>query len=151
MPLEEWSEEITIASVGDEPAFSEDMANLLQKLDERGDGCPDVVLDLTAVSYLNSSNIAQMLRLRKRLNTAGRQMRICSVEDQVWGQVENQVGRQVRNQVRGQVRNQVVNQVEDQVENQVVYQVWSQVYQEARDQVRDQVVDQVREDDHEKH
>ena len=85
MPLEEWSEEITIASVGDEPAFSEDMANLLQKLDERGDGCPDVVLDLTAVSYLNSSNIAQMLRLRKRLNTAGRQMRICSVEDQVWG------------------------------------------------------------------
>jgi anti-anti-sigma factor len=85
MPIEEWSEEITIATVGDEPAFSEDMANLLQRLEERGETTPDVVLDLASVSYLNSSNIAQMLRLRKRLNTGGRNMRICSVEDQVWG------------------------------------------------------------------
>ena len=85
MPIEEWSDEITIATVGDEPAFSEDMANLLQRLDERGDSTPDVVLDLASVSYLNSSNIAQMLRLRKRLNTGGRNMRICSVDDQVWG------------------------------------------------------------------
>ena len=85
MPIEQWSDEITIATVGDEPAFSEDMANLLQRLDERGDSTPDVVLDLSSVSYLNSSNIAQMLRLRKRLNTGGRNMRICSVDDQVWG------------------------------------------------------------------
>ncbi|MAJ47239.1 MAG: hypothetical protein CBC35_08290 [Planctomycetes bacterium TMED75] len=85
MPIEEWSEEITIATVGDEPAFSEDMANLLQRLDERVETTPDVVLDLASVSYLNSSNIAQMLRLRKRLNTGGRNMRICSVDDQVWG------------------------------------------------------------------
>jgi len=85
MPIEDWSDEITIATVGDEPAFSEDMANLLQRLEERGDSTPDVVLDLASVSYLNSSNIAQMLRLRKRLNTGGRNMRICSVDDQVWG------------------------------------------------------------------
>ena len=85
MPIEDWSDEITIATVGDEPAFSEDMANLLQRLDERGESTPDVVLDLASVSYLNSSNIAQMLRLRKRLNTGGRNMRICSVDDQVWG------------------------------------------------------------------
>ncbi|MEE2681679.1 MAG: STAS domain-containing protein [Planctomycetota bacterium] len=85
MPIEDWSDEITIATVGDEPAFSEDMANLLQRLEERGESTPDVVLDLASVSYLNSSNIAQMLRLRKRLNTGGRNMRICSVDDQVWG------------------------------------------------------------------
>ena len=85
MPIEEWSEEITIATIGDEPAFSEDMGNLLQRLGEREDSTPDVILDLSSVSYLNSSNIAQMLRLRKRLNTGGRNMRICSVDDQVWG------------------------------------------------------------------
>ena len=85
MPIEEWSEEITIATIGDEPAFSEDMGNLLQRLGEREDSPPDVILDLSSVSYLNSSNIAQMLRLRKRLNTGGRNMRICSVDDQVWG------------------------------------------------------------------
>ena len=85
MPIEEWSEEITIATIGDEPAFSEDMGNLLQRIGEREDSTPDVILDLSSVSYLNSSNIAQMLRLRKRLNTGGRNMRICSVDDQVWG------------------------------------------------------------------
>ncbi len=85
MPIDEWSEEITIATIGDEPAFSEDMGNLLQRLGEREDSTPDVILDLSSVSYLNSSNIAQMLRLRKRLNTGGRNMRICSVDDQVWG------------------------------------------------------------------
>jgi len=61
------------------------MGNLLQRLGEREDSTPDVILDLSSVSYLNSSNIAQMLRLRKRLNTGGRNMRICSVDDQVWG------------------------------------------------------------------
>ncbi len=85
MPTEAWSEEITIATLGDAPAFSEDMGNLLQRLGEREDSTPDVILDLSSVSYLNSSNIAQMLRLRKRLNTGGRNMRICSVDDQVWG------------------------------------------------------------------
>ena len=85
MSIEEWSDDITIAEIGDEPAFSEDMTALMQRLDDRGDVVPDVVLNLTSVSYLNSSNIAQMLRLRKRLNSAGRHMRICAVDDQVWG------------------------------------------------------------------
>ena len=49
------------------------------------DVVPDVVLNLSSVTYLNSSNIAQMLRLRKRLNSVGRHMRICAVGDQVWG------------------------------------------------------------------
>jgi len=85
MPIEAWSDDITIAELGDEPAFSEDMASLMQRLDGAGDQVPDVIINLSGVTYLNSSNIAQMLRLRKRLNTAGRNMRICSVEDQVWG------------------------------------------------------------------
>ncbi len=85
MSIEDWSDDITILELSDEPAFSEDMAALMQRLDEQGDMVPDVIINLAGVSYLNSSNIAQMLRLRKRLNTAGRNMRICAVDDQVWG------------------------------------------------------------------
>ena len=85
MPIEAWSDEITIAELADEPAFSEDMASLMQKLDANADSIPDMIVNLSSVTYLNSSNIAQMLRLRKKLNTAGRNMRICAVEDQVWG------------------------------------------------------------------
>ena len=85
MPIEAWSDEITIAELADEPAFSEDMASLMQKLDANADSIPDMIVNLSSVTYLNSSNIAQMLRLRKKLNTDGRNMRICAVEDQVWG------------------------------------------------------------------
>lgn len=85
MPIEAWSDEITILELGDEPAFSEDMASLMQRLDANEDAIPDMIVNLAAVTYLNSSNIAQLLRLRKRVNTAGRNMRICAVEDQVWG------------------------------------------------------------------
>ena len=61
------------------------MASLMQRLDANEDAIPDMIVNLANVTYLNSSNIAQLLRLRKRVNTAGRNMRICAVEDQVWG------------------------------------------------------------------
>ena len=48
-------------------------------------GMPDVVVNLAEVDYLNSSNIAQLLRLRKRLAAGGARLRVCSVRDQVWG------------------------------------------------------------------
>ena len=85
MPIEAWSDEITIAELADEPAFSEDMGVLMQRLDGNEDSIPDMIVNLANVSYLNSSNIAQLLRLRKKVNTAGRNMRICAVDDQVWG------------------------------------------------------------------
>jgi len=37
------------------------------------------------VSFLNSSNIARLLRLRKQLANADRRLIICGVNDQVWG------------------------------------------------------------------
>jgi anti-anti-sigma regulatory factor len=37
------------------------------------------------VQFLNSSNIAQLLRVRKLANLSGAQVRICSVSDRIWG------------------------------------------------------------------
>ena len=88
MSLNEWSETIILAETGEEPTFSDDMSSLMTIVEdaEQGSrGMPDVVVNLSEVDYLNSSNIAQLLRLRKRLTARGARLRICSVRDQVWG------------------------------------------------------------------
>tara|TARA_B100000900_G_scaffold291363_1_gene250203 strand:- start:431 stop:781 length:351 start_codon:yes stop_codon:yes gene_type:complete len=88
MSLNEWSEQIVLAETGEEPSFSEDMGNLISIVEDADRGereMPDVVVNLSEVTYLNSSNIAQLLRLRKRLAGGGGKLRICSVGDQVWG------------------------------------------------------------------
>ena len=43
------------------------------------------VLDFAAVHFINSSNIARILRMRKLMITKGRRMVICGVSTQVWG------------------------------------------------------------------
>ena len=80
----DWSEDIAIAELSDEPALSDELASLIDRVKEAGGGAPHIVLNFGGVSYLNSSNIAQMLRLRQALGKAGRRMKICSVGDQVW-------------------------------------------------------------------
>ncbi len=88
MSLTDWSESITIAELSEEPLFSEDLNTLISRIESEHDEqkpSPDVVLNLAEVDYLNSSNIAQLLRLRKRLMANNARLRICSVGDQVWG------------------------------------------------------------------
>ena len=84
MPLQEWSESTLIAEMNDEPAFSEDFEALASRLEEAKDSAPDVIVNLKAVTRLNSSNLAQLLRLRKLVLSRRRRLRICSVGDIVW-------------------------------------------------------------------
>ena len=84
MPTD-WSDEIVICNLGDEPALTEEMNDVYTKLQETpSDETPHVVLNMADVTYLNSSNIAQLLRLRKRLVEGDRDMRLASVADSVW-------------------------------------------------------------------
>lgn len=85
MPINEWSDEIMIAELFDEPQFSEDIASLMRRFDGEDADPRDTVLNMEGVTYLNSSNIAQLLRLRKKMSAAGRKLRICCVRDSVWG------------------------------------------------------------------
>lgn len=80
----EWSEDIAISELSDEPALSEELTILIQRIHEPEGSVPHVVLNLSAVTYLNSSNIAQLLRLRQNLAKHGRRLKLCSVTDQVW-------------------------------------------------------------------
>jgi anti-anti-sigma factor len=81
----DWSAHIVIASLEDEPALSDELSALCERLEQTPLGeSPAVVLNFTDVTYLNSSNIAQLLRIRRRLDEASRGLRLCSVPDPVW-------------------------------------------------------------------
>jgi anti-anti-sigma factor len=81
----DWSESIVIAELTDEPAFSEEVNALIERVETEDEArVPHLVLNLAQVTYLNSSNIAQLLRLHKRLGRCGRTLKLCSLADEVW-------------------------------------------------------------------
>jgi anti-anti-sigma factor len=80
----EWSKDIVVCDLGEEPELSEELGDLFQRLQEQGGETPSVVLNLAGVSYLNSSNLAQMLRLRKTLVERGGRLKLAAVADPVW-------------------------------------------------------------------
>ncbi len=81
MPIERWSDQIVLASLKPEPQFSEDL-NVLR--DELRDRPGHVVVDFTAISQLNSSNLAQLLRLRKQCIDHAVQLKCASINDRLW-------------------------------------------------------------------
>lgn len=84
----DWSESIIVVDLADEPALSDELAAVAQRIRARAQGDagtpPHVVLNFSQVSYLNSSNLAQLLTVNKLLREKDRQLKLCSVSDQVW-------------------------------------------------------------------
>ncbi|MBL4590457.1 MAG: STAS domain-containing protein [Phycisphaerales bacterium] len=78
----DWSENIVIANLADEPALSDEMEMICERI-EGSDDVPSAVLDFHEVSYINSSNIAQLLRLRNDIEGGNRQLILCGVTDDV--------------------------------------------------------------------
>ncbi|HYO10692.1 MAG TPA: STAS domain-containing protein [Tepidisphaeraceae bacterium] len=81
MPIEKWSEQVSIARLGADPALSDDLQALLDPAQHKGG---DVVLDMGGVKYINSSHIARLLKLRKRTVNDGSRLVLCAVDPQVW-------------------------------------------------------------------
>ncbi|MEQ8317669.1 MAG: STAS domain-containing protein [Phycisphaerales bacterium] len=77
----DWSDDIVLAHLADEPALSDELGTILERIRglEGSDAMPSVVLDFSNVTYINSSNIAQLLQLRQALEAAQRQLRLASV------------------------------------------------------------------------
>jgi len=82
MPLQKWSEEIWISQLSPEPAFSEEM-DVLALQYAGAEEPPHLVLDLSEVEVLNSSNLSQMLRLRKIVSGCSRRVRVAGPSDAV--------------------------------------------------------------------
>jgi anti-anti-sigma factor len=82
MPVEKWSDHVSVIHLQDDPQFTEDMAALerqgsLQKA--------AAVLDFAAVRLMTSSNIARLLMLRKRFRGTEKRLVLCNLSTQLWG------------------------------------------------------------------
>ena len=79
----EWSDSIVIADLTDEPALSEELSAIADRLTAKGNATPSVVLNFANVTYVNSSNLAGLLKIRKILAEKGRGLRLCSLSEDV--------------------------------------------------------------------
>src|SRR5262245_21570073 len=84
MPTE-WSEHILISELQDEPQLTEELAAIYERVSAECAKRPhNVVLNFSGVTYISSSHLAQLLRLRKKLVDCGRALVLCSMSDNVW-------------------------------------------------------------------
>ncbi len=84
MSVEQWSETILLAELGDDPQLTDDLNALVDQCTR--DTRLDVVLSLANTNYLNSSNIAKLLKLRKLVTiTNQRRLKLVGVSTRVWG------------------------------------------------------------------
>jgi anti-anti-sigma factor len=84
MSIQEWSENILVAEMQDDPVFTDDMVTLLEQADQKPE--VNVVLDLANVNHLNSSNIARLIDLHEKVKVQNRrQLVLCGVGTHVWG------------------------------------------------------------------
>ncbi len=84
MSVQQWSDNVLVAELADDPQFTDDISALVEQCTR--DPRQDVLLNMNAVSYLNSSNIAHLLKLRKLVTmTNQRKLKLAGVSTQVWG------------------------------------------------------------------
>jgi stage II sporulation protein AA (anti-sigma F factor antagonist) len=83
--IESWSDNILVVELQDDPAFTDDLNALTEEVSARTD--VDVVLNFANVNYLNSSNIAKLLKLRKKIVGNKRRLVLCEINTTVWGLV----------------------------------------------------------------
>ncbi|HTL29725.1 MAG TPA: STAS domain-containing protein [Tepidisphaeraceae bacterium] len=82
MPIEKWSEQVSVLHLADDPQLSDDLQMLEDQASQRKF---DAVLDFGTVRFLNSSNLAKLLKLRNQLNQAESKMILCNVGTPIWG------------------------------------------------------------------
>jgi anti-anti-sigma regulatory factor len=71
MAVEKWSDSIVVAHLGTDPQFSEEIDGIL-------------ALDFSAVHFVNSSNIAGLLRVSHRIVQRNGKLLLCNVSKQIW-------------------------------------------------------------------
>ncbi|MCL2329721.1 MAG: STAS domain-containing protein [Phycisphaerae bacterium] len=83
MSIENWSDNVLLVELADDPQFTDDMNSVLETIGVRDN--LDVVINLQSVTFVNSSNIAKLLKLRKTLVARSRKLRLCAINTHVWG------------------------------------------------------------------
>ena len=77
MGIQNWSEDIILVDLLQEPAMSEELESVTKMVCDRGD-C-EVVIDFSDVDIITSSNISKLLKLCKLLGDCGHKLIFCNV------------------------------------------------------------------------
>ena len=77
MGIQDWSEDIILVDLPQEPEMGEELKTVTAMANERGD-C-EVVIDFSNVDIMTSSSISKLLKLRKLLGDCGHRLVFCSV------------------------------------------------------------------------
>ncbi len=80
MTIQKWSDSIIVAELSDDPQFTEEMVSLTDMVKQN---CVNVVINLSAVSHLNSSNLSSLLRLRKQVLAGEGRLILCGIDSRV--------------------------------------------------------------------
>lgn len=83
MPIQNWSDSVLVVDLSEDPQFTDDVDVLLKTVQSRSD--LDIVLNFQEVGFLNSSNIARLLKLRKIQVNNHRKLKLCAINTHVWG------------------------------------------------------------------
>lgn len=83
-----WEPGILLSELADEPELSEEFSAIFSRLKGEQSDTPHapchLVLSFRGVTYLNSSHIASILRMRKLVLEQGKKIVLCGVNDEVW-------------------------------------------------------------------
>ncbi|MBT3277793.1 MAG: STAS domain-containing protein [Phycisphaerales bacterium] len=82
MSIQDWSDNIIIVDLADDPQYTEDLDNLMS---EEEAAPHHVVLNFQNVTFINSSNIAHLLRVRKGLHDKRRSLSFCCLSNDIKG------------------------------------------------------------------
>ncbi len=84
MSVELWSDRVLLAELENDPGFSDDTAALIEQCEANPH--LNALLNFSAVTFLNSSNISALLKLRKIVKASNeRRLLLCGLSRQVWG------------------------------------------------------------------
>jgi len=77
MGIQNWSDEIVLVDLPQEPNMGDELKAVTEIVRDRGD-C-DVVIDFSNVDIVTSSSLSKLLRLRKLLADCGHRLVFCNV------------------------------------------------------------------------
>ena len=83
MTIQQWSDAILVVELADEIDLAEEINTLINRLENSHPA--HVVMNLQSVRYINSTNIAQLLRVRQKLVSNNRRFVLSNVPDEIWG------------------------------------------------------------------
>jgi anti-anti-sigma factor len=77
MGIQNWSENIILVDLPQEPNMGDELKTITDMVRDRGD-C-DVVIDFSSVDIVTSSSLSKLLKLRKLLVDCGHRLIFCNV------------------------------------------------------------------------